>query len=167
MRNIEKQRTILWILTIIMLFNVFVSAYIGIEKAALLRGESNDICFASTGPSGGCGDVQLSDYGVILGVSVPTWGIVCFSFMAIMLASLAYSMHHRTPISEEKDIESTVQLVGICFVIGALGAAYFIILQFFVIESICKYCMIIDSLTIISTIVYFATFKKGADFYSI
>lgn len=167
MRNVEKQRTILWILTAIMLLNVFVSVYIGIEKAALLRGESTDVCFAAVGPTGGCGDVQLSDYGVILGVSVPTWGIVCFSFMTIILASLAYSMHHRTPISNEEDIESTVQLVGICFVLGTIGAAYFIFLQFVVIDSICKYCMIIDTLTIISTIVYFITFKKGADFYSI
>jgi uncharacterized membrane protein len=166
MRDIRHQTAILWLLTIFMLVNVALSAYIHIQKAALLRGESTDICFAGTGTEGNCADVQLSEYGKLLGVSVTVWGMILFSFMTLLIASLAYSLRHRRIITSEQDIIRTLKFAGICFAISAMGSAYFITLQFFVLGAICKYCMAIDSIALISAAIFFVTFKKGVDFYT-
>lgn len=166
MAVLKHQIAILWLLTVFMLANVAFSAYIHIEKEALLRGESTDVCFAGTGSEGNCADVQLSEYGELLGVSVTIWGMVLFSFMAVLLGSLAYSMKHRKIITSEQDIIRTLKFAGICLAIATLGSAYFITLQFFVIDALCKYCMVIDSLAILSAAIFFATFKKGVDFYT-
>lgn len=157
---------ILYTLAFIMLFNAFMSGYVYYQKQAVLSGkEVSDACFAGTGAQGGCADVQFSEYGTMFGISVGLLGLILFSFMAIILASLAYSLQHQKPIRTDSELNYTRKFCLYAFLIAMVGAAYFIILQLFVLNTICKYCMIIDVLTILSSLTYIATFKKGISFF--
>ncbi len=162
----ERQIGILAVLAIIMFVNAALSGYIYYQKQALLSGKTvSEACFSGTVGAGGCADVQFSEYGTILGISVGLLGIILFAFMAILLGSFAYSLKYGGPISSDADLNFTRKFLLFAFIIAIIGAVYFIYLQLFVLNTICKYCMVIDMLTILSSVVYIANFKRGISFF--
>jgi uncharacterized membrane protein len=78
---------------------------------------------------GGCETVQDSDYAVLAGVPVAVFGLVFW------IAALALVLW---------DSELARTLVVALALVGALFAAYLVILQLFVIDAICVWCMIND-----------------------
>jgi uncharacterized membrane protein len=92
--------------------------YVHYEPAAL-------IC--STG--GGCETVQQSKYAEIVGIAVAVLGL------AFWIAALAL-------VAWDSDLART--LVVAMAATGAAFAAYLVILQLFVIDAVCTWCMIND-----------------------
>jgi uncharacterized membrane protein len=73
-----------------------------------------------------CDSVQNSSYGQIFGIKLP--------FIAIFAFILLLAVYFISP---------KLFLIGSSF--GALGSAYLISIQFFVLKEICTNCMIIDA----------------------
>ena len=78
---------------------------------------------------GGCETVQHSKYAVIAGIPVATFGL---AFWIAALGLVAW------------DSETTRTLVVALAVIGIVFSAYLVILQLFVIDATCTWCMIND-----------------------
>lgn len=93
----------------------------------------------------GCDNVKNSEYSKIFGISTPLFGIIAF-LMLLALYILAY----------KKKINYNYFLIA--SLIGAIFSIYFIVLQVFVINSICSNCMIIDLIAIAIAII--ATYLK-------
>ena len=143
-----------WII-VAMIINVALSSYLLVQKNAGLNGDSflNDACFVNNPDESNCLDVQASRYGTFLGVSVSLWGIIAFSFMAILFGAFRYSLLHGKPIHKE-DLGQTAKLITYSMAFGATIAVYFVFLQFFVIDALCRYCLIIDAITFLSALAW-------------
>lgn len=80
-----------------------------------------------------CYVVQTSQYEKTLGINNSYFGLIAFP------ALLIFTLFH---IKKPKKYKKQIITFGIVF--GALVALYFLYLQFFVINALCKYCMIVD-----------------------
>lgn len=100
---------------------------------ALLGFSNSVICVLGSD----CVLVQNSDYGKIFGVSVSLFGVVAFGVLLIL-----------TFFGLKRGSRS-YNLFSIFTLIGAVFAAYFLFLQFFVIRKLCFNCIIIDFLMLV------------------
>jgi|WetSurMetagenome_2_1015567.scaffolds.fasta_scaffold468550_2 uncharacterized membrane protein len=87
----------------------------------------------------GCYAVQTSQYETTFGIKNAYLGLVAFAIVGF----LAF-MQIKHPIKERK------QLIGVGVIIASLIAVYLLYVQFFVLHAVCKYCMVIDSATLVS-----------------
>jgi len=92
----------------------------------------------------GCDKVQNSEYAYTFGLKNNVYGVVVFSFLAIL-----------TVLNLMKPSKDKTNIISIGMILGGLVAIYFLYLQEFVIGSFCKYCMIMDISLIIGLIVLF------------
>ncbi len=129
------------IIGILILFEIGLCLYIGLVPA-----KDNYLCSVGTD----CQTVQSSIYSTLFGIKLAWFGVACFSilFILFILARLNrknYWMFFSASI------------------IGAGFAIYFISLQVFILNKLCKDCIIIDGIMIIMFLIvlfeYFA-FKK-------
>jgi uncharacterized membrane protein/predicted DsbA family dithiol-disulfide isomerase len=99
------------------------------------------------GPGGGCAAVRSSAFSHIGPISLPTVGIATFA--ALLAATLVASRrsHHKYVLAGTGAV--------------ALGAATLIGIQLFVIHAVCKWCMVVDSSSIISFGLAFAIHRRG------
>ncbi len=81
-----------------------------------------------------CYAVQTSQYETTFGIKNAHMGLVAFSIMAILIF-----LHLKQPTKNKK------QIIKIGIILGSIFALYFLYIQFFVIDALCKYCMIIDA----------------------
>lgn len=93
-----------------------------------------------------CAIVQNSEYKETLGVNNSTLGIITFSFL---IALTLYKIKYPS--------KRTEKILLITLILASLGAAHFIYLQLFVIEALCRYCMIIDTASIIALLIFIFT----------
>src|SRR4030042_364846 len=119
MRNNAKYITILIILILVTITSGILS-FVSIEQAC---GGIQTTCYA----------VQTSQYESTFGIKNAHAGLVIFSLLAILTF-----MHIQRPSKMKKNI-IVIGTIG-----GALFALYFLYLQFFALNAICKYCMVID-----------------------
>ncbi len=89
-----------------------------------------------------CNNVTSSLYGSTLGVKNSTLGI--FIFAALILVVL-WQMSIPSKIKQ--------RIINTGVIVGSLIAIYFIYLQQFVLNSWCRYCLVIDIALIIALIV--------------
>jgi uncharacterized membrane protein len=80
-----------------------------------------------------CYVVQTSEYEKTLGINNSYFGLVAFPILLIFTFS-----HIKKPKKYKK------QMIFLGIIGGALFAIYFLYLQFFVIQALCKYCMVVD-----------------------
>lgn len=80
-----------------------------------------------------CYAVQTSQYETTFGIKNAHMGLVAFSIMAILIF-----LHLKQPTKNKK------QIIKMGIILGSIFALYFLYIQFFVIDALCKYCMIID-----------------------
>jgi len=101
--------------------------------------------------SSSCSVVQNSNYKQIMGISNSYIGIV--AFLALILITISHMVKPR----KEKE---WILITGV--VICSIFAAYFIYLQFFILNAICKYCMVVDIGSILALIIIlvYSTDKK-------
>jgi len=131
-----KYKSILFILAIIIIASTVLS-FIPIEKAC---GEEDS----------GCYKVQASDYEKTFGINNAHLGLSAFSILFII-----NFLHIRKPTKNKK------QLLTTGLAIGSIMAIYFLFVQFFILNAICKYCMIADMGIILSLgIILFVKDKK-------
>ncbi|MBS3085325.1 vitamin K epoxide reductase family protein [Candidatus Pacearchaeota archaeon] len=129
------------IILFLMVISLFSSILIMLPK------EIKGMCVQNT-----CESVTDSQYGKFLGISNSYYGVVIFSFLAIVIF-----LHINKPTKIKK------QIISIGVITGSIIASYFIYLQKFVLKQYCTYCLIIDiSLLIALIILVFAPNKKIA-----
>ncbi|MGY4884658.1 MAG: vitamin K epoxide reductase family protein [Nanobdellota archaeon] len=119
MKNTAKYTTILVIFILAILASSILT-FISVEQAC---GGIQTTCYA----------VQTSQYEATFGIKNAHIGLFAFSVMAILTF-----LHLKKPSKSKKKL-LIIGIVG-----GTLFAIYFLYLQFFVIDAICKYCMVID-----------------------
>jgi uncharacterized membrane protein len=120
-----KYKSILIILAIIIITSTILS-FIPIEKACGI--EDNQ-----------CLKVQTSQYEKTLGISNAHIGLAAFAVIFLINFS-----HIKKPTKKKK------QFLILGLTVGSIVAIYFLYLQFFVLNAICKYCMITDIGTLLS-----------------
>lgn len=81
--------------------------------------------------SGGCEFVLTSSYSAIWGIPVALLGVLYY--FTVLILSIAFLDTKKSII-----LKRSAQIS----VIGFLGSIYFVYLQLFVINHICKYCMV-------------------------
>ena len=106
-----------------------VCAIVGLAVSCLLVVEYATPAPAVCTPGGGCEAVQFSNWGRILGIPTPIFGIGYF--FGLLLLSLASSPRARL-------------LLRFAAVLGGLAGLGLISLQSFVIRAICVYCVVVD-----------------------
>jgi uncharacterized membrane protein len=84
----------------------------------------------------GCEIVLNSKYSTFLGVPLSVWGIVYF--LAVIISSLLAN-HYM----------AWRRFLNIVLGIGAAGSLVLLAIQFFVLQKVCQYCFVIDTLNII------------------
>ncbi len=119
MKNTAKYMTILVIFILAILASGILT-FISVEQAC---GGIQTTCYA----------VQTSQYETTFGIKNAHIGLFTFSVMAILTF-----LHLKNPSKSKKKL-LIIGIVG-----GTLFAIYFLYLQLFVIDAICKYCMVID-----------------------
>jgi len=117
---------ILLVLFIIAFISSAVLSFIPLERAC---GGIQTTCYA----------VQTSQYEITLGIKNAYSGLVAF----LLIGFLAF-LQIKNPNKERKD------LIKYGVVFASLIALYLLYIQFFVLNAVCKYCMVIDSTTLIS-----------------
>lgn len=80
-----------------------------------------------------CYAVQTSQYETTFGIKNAHIGLLTFSVMALLVF-----LHIKNPSKNKK------QLILIGTIGATIFAIYFLYLQFFVLNALCKYCMVID-----------------------
>ncbi len=80
-----------------------------------------------------CYTVQTSQYEKTLGINNSYFGLLAFSVLLIFSLS-----HIKKPQKYKKNV--IIGGILLCFTI----AVYFLYLQFFVLNALCKYCLVVD-----------------------
>jgi protein-disulfide isomerase len=106
-----------------------VAAAVGLGVSALLLWEyltpAADIC----GPGGGCDMVRQSAYASILGVPTPAFGVLFFGAVFAM-------SHFHTPLWRQRLRAGAV--------VGGLVGVALLVIQAFVLDAFCTYCVAAD-----------------------
>ena len=122
-----KYKSILIILAIIIIASTILS-FLPLEKACGDSLEDNQ-----------CLTVQTSQYEKTLGMSNAHLGLAAFTVLFLLNFS-----HIKKPTKKKK------QFLTLGLIIGSIVAIYFLFIQFFVLNAICKYCMVTDIGTLLS-----------------
>jgi uncharacterized membrane protein len=80
-----------------------------------------------------CYVVQTSDYESIWGIKNAYLGILAFGLIGILTF-----IHIKYPKKQRKNLI----FLGVIF--ASIIAIYFLYIQFFILDALCKYCMVID-----------------------
>ena len=138
LNKIMRKKTILGIIAGLILFEILFTIYL----LSVSRDDSFLCDFKSS-----CSVVQNSVYGEIFGFKVSWLGLMGF---------VALLYFYFLALTEKR---ARVFYFLLSF-IGAIFAFYFIYLQFFVLKTICKICLIIDVTMIIIFVFSYFWFKK-------
>lgn len=120
-----KYKSIMFLITLALLSSTILT-FIPIEQACGL--ETN-----------GCYQVQTSEYEKTLGIKNSHIGLVAFSILLIL-----------TYLHKKKPNEQTRRLILAGLITGSAIAIYFLYIQFFVLNAICRYCMVTDIGTLLA-----------------
>ena len=112
--------TIILIIFLLAILASGILTFVSVEEAC---GGTQTTCYA----------VQTSQYETTFGIKNAHAGIFAFSIMAILTF-----LYIKKPSKYKK------QMIALGIIGGALFALYFLYLQFFVIDALCRYCMVID-----------------------
>jgi uncharacterized membrane protein len=80
-----------------------------------------------------CYVVQTSEYEKTLGINNSYFGLVAFPILLVFAFSY---------LGKQKKYKKNIILAGTIF--GSIFAIYFLYIQFFVINALCRYCMVVD-----------------------
>jgi uncharacterized membrane protein len=122
----KAKYTILLVLFAIALIASAILSFIPLDKAC---GGIQTTCYA----------VQTSQYESTLGIKNAYSGLVAFSLMGFL-----------TFLQIKNPRKSRKKLITFGILIASVIAVYLLYIQFFVLNAICKYCMVIDSATLLA-----------------
>jgi uncharacterized membrane protein len=125
MKTSTKYKVLLFLFVVCFLASAILS-FVSIEQAC---GGLQTSCYA----------VQTSQYEKTFGIKNAHSGLVAFFLIGVLAV-----MQIKSPNKERKNLITT----GVVF--ASIIAVYLLYIQFFVLHAICKYCMVIDSSTLLS-----------------
>lgn len=96
-----------------------------------------------------CYAVQISQYEKTLGINNSYFGLIAFTILAILAL-----LQIKNPSKYKKKI------ITFGLFIGSFFAIYFLYIQFFILEALCKYCLVVDFGTLLSLGIIFAWKEK-------
>jgi len=96
------------------------------------------------GENTGCTIVNTSTYEKTFGIKNAHIGLLAFPILAIL-----------TILELKKTSRYRKKLLQLGIIIGSAFAIYFLYLQIFVLEAICKYCLVVDVGILISLVLIF------------
>ncbi len=146
MKNLSKKllndKPVL-LLLILSVFGLFLSLFLAYEYSQ----PRPVTCLQA---SDDCESVRNSEYAVLLGVSVPFWGVLYFMFVAVyLLAIKGLDLH-------EKHHYSLIIPMSLAFIFES----YLTYVQFVIINAICTWCLIVEAIVTIMFIIYLVTLNK-------
>lgn len=124
----------------IFIVNLIVSIALTIENP-------QEICSAEKG----CNAIQNSKYASTFSIKNSDYGVVIFSFLALITLAQIY-----------KPTKNKEKIINLSIIIGAIISIYFIYLQQFVLKAYCKYCLIVDIILILTFILLIATYQDAS-----
>ena len=134
MRNKTKYSIILTLLIISAIASIILS-FIPLEQAC--------------GKSESCTIVQTSDYETTFGIKNAHIGLIAFPILILL-----------TLFELKKSNKYTKSLLKLGLMFGSIFAIYFLYIQFFILNALCKYCLTIDIATLASLGLIFIKTKK-------
>ncbi len=138
-----KKYWIYWLAAIFILINIGLSFYFELSKQSNIASSFGDKCLSNS--SGLCFKVQNSSYGSLFGISTSVIGIIGFgAILILLLLDLKEHRWHDGRRNEKQELMLSASLT-----IAAIFALWLIYVQFFVLRTICPYCLVVDSLTLI------------------
>jgi len=133
--NVGKQKLLVIIAA---LFGILISSYLGYKKIT----DTSLLC----GSTFGCEAVQQSKYSTLLGIPMGIWGVIYYFVLSTLIAFY------------KGKYASVVKFIWIMW--GLLFSLYLTLLEIFVIESYCIWCLISFANIILISIVSFS-WKKA------
>lgn len=127
----ETKYKILFGLMLLAIVVSIVLSFIPLEEA----------CGGTLSKPSSCTIVQTSQYETTFGIKNPYIGLVAFPILAILIF-----FEIKKPKKRQK------RAITIGMSIASILALYFLYIQFFVLNAICKYCMIVDFAVLASMI---------------
>jgi uncharacterized membrane protein len=122
----SPKHIVLLVLFILCFLASAVLSFVSLEKAC---GGFQTSCYA----------VQTSQYEKTAGIKNANLGLVAFGLISILTI-----FQIESPKKQRKNLI----ILGVVF--ASLIAIYFLYIQFFVLDALCKYCMIIDMASLLS-----------------
>ena len=143
----QRQETIIIIVLLAMIVNLALSILIETQKQAELHGQgASAACFITGGANrASCFDVTTSEYGWTLGISNSLIGIIAFCAMTLLMFGAAI------PWLTDTHLRLLLKGVTVCLCLGSAWGLYLLGVQAFVLHEYCTFCVIVDSITILST----------------
>jgi uncharacterized membrane protein len=126
-----KLKTKYLVISALMIISTIMSgilAFMPLEEACGIAGEG-----------GSCIVVQTSKYESTFGIKNSFFGLIAFPILAILSA-----------IESKKPKKHQKKMIKIGLILSSIVAIYFLYIQFFVLNAICKYCMVVDIAILIS-----------------
>lgn len=125
---------------------VFILISVALISSAILSFEPlSEICNVEEG----CDLVQNSIYAETFGIKNSVYGVFIFSALLIVIAAQIL-----------KPTEKRECLLKLTLLFGSVIAIYFLIIQTFVLNAYCKYCLVADFSVIFATITIFFLKKE-------
>lgn len=141
MEQSRKHTMIVWMLLAISVVGFIDAVFLTLKRLA----GTPITCFAFSG----CDTVAQSTYSVLLGIPLSLLGAL---FYAITIVLITYYLQHRT----KKGLQQILYVA----VFGGLFALYLFALQAFVIKAWCFYCVISDTIGVVTALVAIYLWRK-------
>ena len=113
------------------IFGIFILSFVVSIVLSFPNSDLGGLCDVNS--DSGCGGVQNSKYGYLLGFNNSYLGLGVFLILSIIMFS-----HMKKPHKQKKIF------IDLGIILGAITSIYFLFLQIFVLKSFCKYCLVID-----------------------
>ncbi|PIN93510.1 hypothetical protein COU61_00820 [Candidatus Pacearchaeota archaeon CG10_big_fil_rev_8_21_14_0_10_35_13] len=97
----------------------------------------------------GCEVVQTTTYAYTLGIKNSAYGTVIFTVLMLIVA-----------LQIKKPKKTHRKIIHLAIITGSIVSLYFLYLQAFVINSWCKYCLIVDIGMIVALGIAIVSWKK-------
>ena len=136
MKTKNLKYEILLALAIISLLSSLILSFTPIPKSCDINGE-------------GCDAVYNSSYNYTFGIKNSYYGVFIFLFLSLLIYS---------QIKKPTDVKRNIIHIAIIF--GSIVATFFLYIQQFVLDTYCKYCVIVDISLLLSLLVIIFNWKK-------
>lgn len=94
-----------------------------------------------------CEVVLSSAYAHVLGLDVAWWGVIGLSLLLICFASTLVT-------------KKALPILLFGSAVGSIAALWFVSVQFFILHAVCQYCLTIESLTILITLLFWPEYVR-------
>jgi len=117
-----------------------------ISSIILSTKSASEICNASNG----CEIVYYSQYNSLFGISNSYYGIIIFGFLSL------FTIYYLTNPSFNKKIFLNLSILA-----GSLVALFFLYVQSFILNTFCRYCLVIDISIILALLLILPELKES------